>query len=592
MTKVTLELNDLKAQVEELAQRETNLKDDDLFVLWFIRAYVTGNDEQSRKAIAGGAGDKSVDAVYIDHAAKGVFIVQGKYRQILLGKAEARDPVIAFAQLAPSIADADDTRFEELLDGMEEYTAGLLREARKHVLTRRYRLWLYFVTTGRCSSTIQADANRIVRSAPCDVTMEVFDGRRVMLVLRDYLDGVAPPIPTLDLEMEQGRSVVVNQIMQRYDEDNKIESWVFSMRGDKIAELYELGGLRLFARNIRGFLGEGTPVNRGMSKTLRTEPAHFFYYNNGITILCDKAEKRSSKGRDVLRVSNPQVINGQQTTRTLAAHLKDSSQASVLVKVMQVPREAGNGDDGFDTLLSQIVGGTNFQNAIRPSDLMSNDRRQIEIERSFRKIGYIYLRKRQSKGDARRSLGGKGYVVVKSWEIAQAVAGCDLDPVIVRSGKENLFDEDLYSQVFPTDDQDYYLSRYWLCRAVSYGSKGRPQRGYAKWLALNFMWSQVGPLVRSRHHAEAFRLLAEHDKPVLWRPLLAGIDRVFVAVRGFYSANKGQGEAAVDISTFFRHAKGRHRQFEQVWNGTGNKSRAPFLLKLEEVREAIVAFER
>jgi hypothetical protein len=223
---------------------------------------------------------------------------------------------------------------------------------------------------------------------------------------------------------------------------------------------------------------------------------------------------------------------------------------------------------------------------------MSNDRRQIEIERSFRKLGYIYLRKRQSKGDAKRGLGGKGYVVVKSWEIAQAVAGCDLDPVIVRSGKENLFDEGLYSQVFPTLDPNYYLNRYWLARAISYSSKGHPQRSYAKWLVLNFMWSQMSPLLRSRQHAEAFRLLSERDKSALWPPLLAAIDRVFVAAQRFYSANKGKGDTAVDVSTFFRHTKGRHKQFEDMWDDSGNKSRAPFLRKIEEVGEAISSFER
>lgn len=582
MTRVALGLSDLRAQVEELAQREPKLNYDDLFVLWFLKAYITGNDEQARKAVAGGAGDKSVDAVHIDDAAKGVFIVQGKYRQKLLGKAELRSDVLAFAQLAPLLAEADDAKFAEFLHGMEQYTAGLLREARKRVQKQHYHLWLYYVTLGRCASAIQADANYIVLAAPCDATVEIFDGKRVMLVLRDYLDGVAPPIPTLDLEMEQGQSVVVNQIMQRYDSNNRIESWVFSMRGDRIADLYELGGPRLFARNIRGFLGEGTPVNRGMSATLRTEPAHFFYYNNGITILCDKAEKRSREGRDVLRVSNPQVINGQQTTRTLYANLKESAHASVLVKVMQVPREAGDREDVFDALLSKIVGGTNFQNAIKPSDLMSNDRRQIEIERSFRKLGYIYLRKRQSKGDARSGLGGKGYTVIKSWEIAQAVAGCDLDPVIVRSGKENLFEEGLYSQVFPTLDPNYYLSRYWLSRAVSYSSKGHPQRSYVKWLALNFMWSQMGPSLHSRQHAEAFRLLAERNQSVLLQPLRAAIDHVFAAALRFYSANKGRGDTATDISTFFRHAKSRHKQFERMWNDAGNKFRRPFLLRLEE----------
>ena len=106
------------------------------------------------------------------------------------------------------------------------------------------------------------------------------------------------------------------------------------------------------------------------------------------------------------------------------------------------------------------------------------------------------------------------------------------------------------------------------------------------------MWSQMGPLLRSRQHAEAFRLLAERDKSILWPALLAAIDRVFVAAQRFYSVNKGRGDTAVDISTFFRHTKGRHKQFEDMWNDTGNKGRASFQRKLEEVREAISTFER
>ncbi len=90
--------------------------------------------------------------------------------------------------------------------------------------------------------------------------------------------------------------------------------------------------------------------------------------------------------------SNPQIINGQQTSRVLSAHPKEAAKASVLVKAMQVPKDPSGGGDAFDGLLSRIVQGTNWQNAISPSDLVSNDRKQIEIERNLRKLGYIYLR--------------------------------------------------------------------------------------------------------------------------------------------------------------------------------------------------------
>lgn len=186
---------------------------------------------------------------------------------------------------------------------------------------------------------------------------------------------------TLDLEMESGANVKVNGILQRYDHNESIESWVFSMRGDAVAGLFKTGGIRLFARNIRGYLGVKTPVNDGMIATLRSEPHRFFYYNNGVTIICDHAEKRSHKGTDILQISNPQVINGQQTTRTLAANPDEAAKATVLVKVIQIPRSPIEPTIGFESLISSIVQGTNWQNAIKASDLMANDRIQIGIER-------------------------------------------------------------------------------------------------------------------------------------------------------------------------------------------------------------------
>jgi len=87
--------------------------------------------------------------------------------------------------------------------------------------------------------------------------------------------------------------------------------------------------------------------------------------------------------------------------------------------------------------------GINFQNAIKPSDLMSNDRRQIEIEPSFRKLGYIYLRKRQSKGDASRSLGGKRYIVIKSY---QELGNCSLFEGLPNAGFRLLLEPILAGQ--------------------------------------------------------------------------------------------------------------------------------------------------
>src|SRR5439155_9525524 len=140
---------------------------------------------------------------------------------------------------------------------------------------------------------------------------------------------------------------------------------------------------------------------------------------------------------------------------------------------------------------------TNSQNSVRPSDLMSNDRRQIDIERQLRNRGYWYIRKRQTKKEVRRGGAGRNYVLVKKEELAQAVAACDLDPSILREGTDRLFEEKLYPRVFPNVDARYYLARYWVVRHAKYGVKKGPDRSYAKWLVANFVWSRLGPRLRS-----------------------------------------------------------------------------------------------
>src|SRR4051812_38643346 len=89
---------DLKAAVIELGEQYPRFADDDLFVLWFLRAYVTESLDRAAEAIVGGSRDKGVDAILIDDAARAVFLVQGKYRKALEGKVESRSDIVAFAE--------------------------------------------------------------------------------------------------------------------------------------------------------------------------------------------------------------------------------------------------------------------------------------------------------------------------------------------------------------------------------------------------------------------------------------------------------------------------------------------------------------
>lgn len=565
---------DLRREIGDFRERYGKLGDDELFVLWFLRAFVTDDEPQAVKALCGGGRDKGVDAVFIDDSTRIVFVVQGKYRQKVGQKAEHRSDVTSFAQLAVDLGATDKEGFRRLAEKMAPEVLGKLEAARDRVRRHQYSLQLYYVTLGRCSKNLQVEAARTARAAETPASFELLDGKRILLLLADYLDGVAPPVPSLDLEIESGGGVRTGGVFNRYDSKTDIESWVFAMTDVAIGGLFAKAGTRLFARNVRGFLGS-TEINRGMETTLANEPEYFWYYNNGVTIVCDDARQESSRGRNILRVTNPQVINGQQTTRTLASNTRKGPRASVLVRVIRVPREPGKRAGSFDTLVSRIVSATNWQNAIRPSDLMSNDRRQIEIERQLRKLSYQYMRKRMTKGEARRAAGARHLRLVKKEEIAQAVAATDLDPSIVREGKERLFEERWYAQVFPTAEPHFYLCRYRLLRLISYAARGYPERAYAKWLVMHFVWSSLEPLCRARARADAFRVATEKDYAPVVTPLLRAIDAVYTSVLSMYRRKRGVGRTAVDVSTFFQRRK-LHVDFEKHWRRADNRSRGGF----------------
>ncbi len=569
---------DLRVELAEFQERYPKLTEDEVFVLWFLRAFLTGEEEEAAKALSGGSKDKGVDAVLFDDETKTVFIVQGKYRRGIGTGTEKRGDVTSFAQLAVDLC-GDGETFKDYAEDLLPEVEQRLNNARNRLIKRGYQLQLLYVTTGKCSRSLTDEAKKIARRAEHNASFQLIDGKQILLLLADYLDGVAPPVPSLELEIELGRSAGTSGVLQRYDHKTGIESWVFSMAESSVAAMYKHAGIRLFARNVRGFLGN-TQINRGMEATLDRNPEFFWYFNNGITIVCDDAERKSRSGADILQVTNPQVINGQQTTRILATRDGSGVGGSVLVRVIRVPRDGGDTTDRFETLVSEIVAATNWQNAIRASDLMCNDRRQIEIERQFRKLGYHYLRKRMTVTEARRHVRVHHRFMVKKEELAQAVAACDLDPAVVREGKENLFQERWYRHVFPTGDPLHYLTRYRLLTEVSYAARGYPERAYAK------CWSKLNPVLRGRAARDLFRQHCERQETDVVRPLNIAVDKTFRAALAFYRGKRGAGATALDVSTFFKRKK-LDVEFSRYWGSSANSHRNAFNMQMKKLSQAL-----
>lgn len=567
-------ISNLKDEIRQYRKTYPALKDDSAFVLWFVRAYLEDREEASKAAITGESGDKNIDAVLINERAKQAHIVQGKFRETLGECSENRNDVPEFAGLA-TYPWQTKAFLEEFYSHLAASVHEKLENIVHHARHNGYEIRLYYVTTGKCSKHILNAANQVVSEAEGPARIYIFDAPQVMTIYGKYAVGEAPAVPELTLRVSSEGAVRSEGVIQRFDSRKEIESWVFSMLSADVGEMYAKAGLRLFARNIRGYLGKTNEINEAMATTIKNEPENFWYYNNGVTIVCDTAKREIQGGQDVLIVERPQVINGQQTTRTLRDN--SSSHASVLVKVIRIPRRDGD-EDEYDDLVSSIVRATNWQNYITPSDLVSNDAIQVYLERELRKRGYRYVRKRQTSSEAKALGGGALDFEVKKEQLAQAVAGCEFDPSVLLKGKEALFDERYYRSIFHSRSIRFYLSRYWLMRRVVVMSKKNRQRAYAKWFVLRLLWDLLSSDLsnsaarRFRYACEMYYQSWEAYKAV--RKLEVAIEKSFAAALAFYSLERGTGREALDRQSFFKQSN-RFGRFLKYWQSSKNQRRKP-----------------
>ena len=62
--------------------------------------------------------------------------------------------------------------------------------------------------------------------------------------------------------------------------------------GKQLAAIYDRWGPRLLEQNVRSFLQARGSVNKGIRRTIDSDPEMFFAYNNGITATAEEVEHR------------------------------------------------------------------------------------------------------------------------------------------------------------------------------------------------------------------------------------------------------------------------------------------------------------
>lgn len=328
---------------------------------------LTGEDPAVAAAsVIDGFDDNGIDAIFLDEASPRLILVQSKWYESP-NKSISLADAHRFINGVRVLTDEQYERFNGRLDGMAPRIREILRRP-------GLRIEMVVATTG---SHDFSEHVRLAFADACRTFNEPDEMLHVQLLTLDDLHRYV-------LDTSAGRSVDLTATIEQWGLlAEPYRACYGTVPARQVANWYERFGARLFDGNIRRALGV-TQVNQRLVETLEREGEHFWYFNNGVTILCRQFVRAGAGGsnrrRGEFTLRGVTVVNGAQTVTGIAEAAEKFpdalGQARVWLRVISLEQAP----EGF---AESITRANNTQNHVVDRDFVALDPLQSRLRQEF-----------------------------------------------------------------------------------------------------------------------------------------------------------------------------------------------------------------
>ena len=329
------------------------------------------------KSITDGYNDIGIDAVYNDMDQKKLILVQSKWRSGASG-AINQSEMLTFVQGINRIIEWE-------MAGCNERLLAKMADIETAIKDIHYQIEVVFCHTGnqRCSD--------YVKKPMIDLLNDMNEANTELLLFSELT--VSDIYGFLSSENGEIDISIDDVLLENWGfVDKPILAYYGTISADVVGGWYMKYGNKLFDKNIRYYKGS-TEVNSGIQEVLHQEPDKFFYYNNGIKILCRRIDRKIIGGNDnkagLFHLEGVSLVNGAQTTGSIGLVYNQNpspvKNAKLLIQMIDLR------DEDADSA-KQITRLTNTQNRIDSKDFAALDPQQerIKEELLFDNIQYLY----------------------------------------------------------------------------------------------------------------------------------------------------------------------------------------------------------
>jgi hypothetical protein len=350
----------IKEDILQSYYQQNFSNDGQRFVAWYLRNIHRRDLSQTKYDITDGQDDKQIDAIVIDENSQTIYIIQGKF--ISGGKVDGeplREVTSSWLQLK------DLVRLQET--GNERLKRRLLDVS--NALDDEYEVIFELITpaglTDSAIEDVKSFQEKIAKDEQLPASIQVIDNDELK---RRY-----------DLAIDQDNPIINYKLDLEKDKyiSFKIAGTSIVIAALSLRDCIKFPGIKegtLFQKNVRQSLGLNNRVNKSIKSTIYSDRHRdFFFFHNGITAICNNMELVGNS----LMLNGLNIVNGCQSLNTILScseRVKELENTYIMFRFYEIPQR---------DRAERISIATNFQTAVKPRDLRSNDKRILNLKHAF-----------------------------------------------------------------------------------------------------------------------------------------------------------------------------------------------------------------
>lgn len=338
-------------------------------------------EKEAAQAVWDGSDDNGIDAAYFDQATSRVILIQSKFINKGAGEPEAKE-ISTFTKGIRDIIEQDNTSFHSRLH--PRFSDIALR-----IATPGTRV--HYVVSSTGSSSLAKHGLSVL-----DTFLDELNGDDPDPIASYEVLGLIEIYNGLVNDPSQGSISLDAQILDWSYVSTPHSAYFGVIDGPQLKGWWKNYGRRVVSANIRHALGQ-TDVNNEIRKTATSSPELFWYFNNGITLVADEAQKAPAKAASqsvgTFSFKNASIVNGAQTVSSLGAVEDDAALGKVKVPIRVILLK--DTPLGFGDVVTRT---NNLQNRVESRDFVSQDpeQKRLRQEMAIEDVDYQIVRSEES----------------------------------------------------------------------------------------------------------------------------------------------------------------------------------------------------